>query len=425
MSTGATPQPVHGTTPGQRLRVPLPSPFRLQAGGELHGAVVAVETWGRLNAARDNAVLVFTGLSAGAHAASHADDPTPGWWEKQVGPGRAFDTDQQFVICVNSLGGCHGSTGPSDPDPATGQPYGPAFPVVHVADIARAGQAAVEHLGITKLLAVVGPSLGGMTVLAHAAQFPGAARGLVHISGALAPNAYAIATRSLQREIVGGAWRNPAATPAQLSDAMRHARKVGVLSYIGRDLLEERFGRKPAQTPADSDSGTRFEVERWLEYQAAKFERTFDPGSYWVISRAMDLFEFGALQPAPSVAAPAPLVELDSGNAAAIDTARRAGAARLQHERALVIGVQEDHLFPPEQQREVADLLSGASVSTTCLELNSPHGHDAFLVEHEAFGAALKRFFAGLALGPVPRHDPLARDCASGTNNPFPAAALP
>lgn len=392
MSSTATFPPTAGLPSGNALRFALPSPFRLQGGGELVDAVVAVETWGELNAARDNAILVFTGLSVGAHAASHAGDSTAGWWEKQIGPGKALDTDTLFVICVNSLGSCFGSTGPAATDPASGLPYGTRFPLLHVADIARAGQAAVEQLGIQKLLAVVGPSLGGMTVMAHAAQFPEAARGLVHISGALAPHAYALATRGLQREIVGTAWRNPSASKEEIAVAMRHARKVGVLSYIGGDLLETRFGRAPAQAPADTASGTRFEVESWLDYQAAKFERVFDPGSYWVISRAMDLFEFGALQPVAAVANPAPAVALDTGNAAQVSAARTATAARLRHERALVIGVHEDHLFPLEQQKQVAEVLTAAGVATKFIEMNSPHGHDAFLVEHEAFTQALKRF---------------------------------
>lgn len=392
MNSTASFPPISGLASGQAQRLALPSPFRLQAGGELVGAVVAVETWGTLNAARDNAVLVFTGLSVGAHAASHSGDTTAGWWEKQIGPGKALDTDELFVLCVNSLGSCFGSTGPASTDPLTDQPYATRFPVLHVADIARAGQAAVEQLGIQKLLAVVGPSLGGMTVMAHAAQFPEAARGLVHISGALAPHAYAIATRGLQREIVGTAWRNPAASKEEIATAMRHARKVGVLSYIGGDLLETRFGRAPSQAPADTASGTRFEVESWLDYQAAKFERVFDPGSYWVISRAMDLFEFGALQPVAAVASPAPTLPLDTGNAAQVSAARTAAAARLRHERALVIGVHEDHLFPLDQQRQVAELVGAAGVPTKFLEMNSPHGHDAFLVEHEAFTQALRRF---------------------------------
>lgn len=218
----------------------------------------------------------------------------------------------------------------------------------------------------------------------------------MHISGALAPHAYALATRGLQREIVGTAWRNPAASKEEIATAMRHARKVGVLSYIGGDLLETRFGRAPAQAPADTASGTRFEVESWLDYQAAKFERVFDPGSYWVISRAMDLFEFGALQPVASVDSPAATVALDTGNAAQVASARTAAAAKLRHERALVVGVHEDHLFPLGQQREVAELLTAAGVPTKFVEMNSPHGHDAFLVEHEAFAQALKRFLACL-----------------------------
>ena len=372
--------------PSRHLLVPLPSPFRLQAGGQLVGAEVAVESYGHLSAARDNAVLIFTGLSASAHAASHPGDPSPGWWEAMIGPGKALDTDRLFVVCVNSLGSCFGSTGPGSLNPATGRLYGADFPELRVEDIARASQAAIDAFGIDVLAAVVGTSLGGMTALAHAACFPGRSRALVSISGAFAASAAAIATRSLQREIVGTALRS-SADPATLQQAMRWARKIGILSYVGADLLERRFAREQSEPFAGRASGTDFEVENWLEHLAQKFVRQFDPWSYWYVSRAMDLFDFGAHGADPEV--PGQVTNL------------RRAAVRLRVERALVIGVQEDLLFPVEQQRTIASELKAAGIDTQYAELSSPYGHDAFLTEHALFAPLLAAFLADPASAPA------------------------
>ena len=358
--------------------VRLPTPFPLYTGGELHDASVAVETYGQLSVGRDNAVLLFTGLSASAHAAAHPGDPSPGWWQNMIGPGRAFDTNQLYVVSVNSLGSCFGSTGPGSVDPATGRAYGATFPDLRVEDIARASQAAVDALGISRLFAVVGASLGGMTALAHAALFPGAARRLVSISGTLRANTAAIATRSLQREIVGAALQR-GAEPAALGEAMRFARKIGILSYVGSDLLQSRFGRDRSEPFSGHPSGTEFEVEAWLEHLAQKFEAQFNPWAYWYISRAMDLFDFdthGAALPGAGL------------------SAQERAALSLKVERALVIGVREDILFPLPQQRAVADMLRGAAIDTQFVELGSPYGHDAFLTETALFTPVLSAFLA-------------------------------
>jgi homoserine O-acetyltransferase len=255
------------TNRGRQHRVRLPDPYRFQAGGELRAASLAVETWGTLNAAHDNAILLFTGLSASAHAASTAEDPTAGWWEDLIGPGKALDTDRYFIVCANTLGSCFGSSGPGDIDPATARPYGYTWPELRVEDIARSAQVAVEHFGIDTLYAAIGASLGGMSVLAHAALFPGKARRLASLSGTMAASAFAIATRALQREMVGTALAGGA---IDLGLAFRFARKVGMLSYIGAALLENRFAHTSGSQPAGA-SGTHFEVESWLDHQAQKF----------------------------------------------------------------------------------------------------------------------------------------------------------
>ncbi len=373
--------------PSSARQVPLPSPFRLQAGGELLGAEVAVETYGQLAPARDNAILLFTGLSASAHAASHPGDPSAGWWESMIGPGKALDTDRWFVISVNSLGSCFGSTGPASPSPVTTCPYAGDFPELRVEDIARASQAAVDWFGIETLAATIGCSLGGMTVLAHAVCFPGRTRAMVSISGAMAANAAAIATRSLQREMVGSMLRSNA-PDALVRQAMRWARKIGVLSYVGTELLEKRFGRDQTEPFSGRGSGTDFEVESWLEHLAQKFVRAFDPWSYWFISRAMDLFDFAAHGQAPD--GDAVVHRHDAG-----DAARAASFLRL--ERALVIGVEEDLLFPVQQQRNIAQVLDTAGIRTDYVELASAYGHDAFLTEHRLFTPVLASFLGDLA----------------------------
>jgi homoserine O-acetyltransferase len=383
--------------------IPLPTPFVLQAGGVLHGAAVATETYGTLAPARDNAVLVFTGLSASAHAAATPADPSPGWWQSMIGPGLALDTDRLYVIAVNSLGSCFGSTGPGSTDPATGAPYGGSFPDLRVEDIARASHAAVEALGIERLYAVVGASLGGMTALAHAAIFPGRARLLVSISGALRATTQAIAMRSLQREIVGSALRRHV-PPAAVAEAMRIARKVGILSYIGGELLEQRFARTQAEPFAGRPSGTDFEVENWLEHLAQKFAAQFEPWAYWYISRAMDLFDFGAHG---RVAGGDAVVHAHGADELAL------AAARLEVERALVVGVHEDLLFPLPQQRAIASLLSAAGIATEFVELHSPYGHDAFLAETALFTPLLGGFLAPQPESPRPRRSHRARDSLS------------
>src|SRR6201997_4484835 len=212
----------------------MPDPFPRWRGGALHGARIAYETWGTLNSARDNALLLFTGLSPSAHATSSHEDPSEGWWQRMVGPGLAIDTDYFFVICVNSLGSCFGSTGPASNDPATGKPYRLAFPDLSVEDIARAGYETVRTLGIERLDTVMGPSLGGMVVLAYAAMFPGAARRLVCISGTAAAAPFAIAVRSIQRECITSdpAWAGGNYALEQPPAAgQRLARKLGTVTY--------------------------------------------------------------------------------------------------------------------------------------------------------------------------------------------------
>src|ERR1700722_3692325 len=216
------------------LTVALPDPFLLYRGGVLHQARIAYECWGKLNAARDNAVLLFTGLSPSAHAAATDSDPAPGWWQRIVSPGLAPDRSRYFIVCVNSLGSCFGSTGAASINPATGERYRLDFPEIAVEDIARAGYEAMRALGVEQLDTVIGASLGGMSVVAFATQFPHAARRLISISGSPAASPFAIALRSVQREAIlrDPDWQAGQYAPDQPPrSGMRVARKLGTITY--------------------------------------------------------------------------------------------------------------------------------------------------------------------------------------------------
>ena len=351
----------------------LTDPFPMWRGGVLHGARIAYETWGRLNAARDNALLLFTGLSPPAHAAASAHDPSPGWWEGMLGPRLAIDTERFFVVCVNSLGSCFGSTGPASDDPSTGKPYRLTFPDLSVEDIARAGFETVRSLGISRLDTVMGPSLGGMVVLAYAAMFPGAARRLVCISGTAAAAPFAIALRSIQRECITSdpAWAggNYSAERPPVT-GQRLARKLGTVTYRSAAEWQLRFGREPIRDDMRRGDpfASEFAVQGYLESLAQRFVSAFDANCYLYISRSMDRFDLAA-------------------HGEPVGLLRKASL-----EQALVIGVQTDLLFSVNEQRQVAGFLEAAEVATRFAPLACIEGHDAFLIDLETFGGEIRSF---------------------------------
>lgn len=375
--------PLEQAAPSALRYAALPEPFPLWKGGSLSRARVAYECWGTLNKTRSNAILLFTGLSPAAHAASSPENPEPGWWERMIGPGCAIDTDRWFVMCVNSLGSCYGSTGPASINPASGKPYRLEFPELSVEDIARAGYEAARTLGIEQLDTVMGPSLGGMVVVAFAAMAPNGARRLVSISGSSAASPFAIALRAVQREAV---MSDPAWNRGQYIDnergpqsGMRIARKMGTITYRSAAEWEGRFARQgiapvgkraveQALKRVPEGFGPRFAVETYLEAQAERFVRAFDPNSYLYLSRAMDCFDIAEHGAAP-------------------DVYRRSGIGR-----ALVIGVESDFLFAIGEQARIAADLGAAGIETTFAELSSIEGHDAFLVDLPRFDAAIREF---------------------------------
>ena len=349
------------------------TPFVFHKGGVLPQLKHAYETWGELNADRSNGILILTGLSPGTHAASSAADPSPGWWEPMIGPGDPIDTAKYFVICVNSLGSCKGSSGPASINPETGRPWRLDFPELCIEDIAASTQRVVRHLGIGQLCAVIGPSMGGMTSIAWILQNPQGARHLLSISGADKAEPFAIALRSLQREMIvtDPNWNN-----GQYDDdhwpenGMRMARKLGMISYRSAREWRGRFARHPQDHFPQELFGMSFAVESYLEAAARKFIGAFDPCCYLYLSRAMDWFD--ATEGHDDLAGALAGVSLDS---------------------AKVLGVETDVLFPPHQQQGIADALVANGIKTELDILPSIHGHDAFLVDYEQFSTQVRAFF--------------------------------
>ena len=347
-------------------------PFLLYRGEKLPGLRLAWESWGKLNPDKSNAILIFTGLSPDAHAASSERDPEPGWWEEMIGSGKPIDTDRFFVLCVNSLGSCKGTTGPASINPETGKPWRLHFPDLSIEDIARATRLVVNHLGIEKLNAVIGPSMGGLTAMAWLKQYPMSTGRVALISTACSATPFAIAIRSLQREaiVTDRNFKNGHYTEDDWPEVgMRLARKLGMITYRSAKEWRQRFGRRRQDYFPATLFGMRFEVESYLETHARKFVGQFDPCCYLYLSRAMDLFD-----------------ACDS------DESLKALFARSFTGHALVLGVETDILFPLHQQQDLARALESTGSEVSYQALPSVQGHDAFLVDFEHFGPPIREW---------------------------------
>jgi homoserine O-acetyltransferase len=367
--------------PGSQF-IDLPSPFPMKRGAALHGARMAYETWGELDADGGNAILIVTGLSPDAHGAASVADPSAGWWEAMLGPGKPIDTDRWYVICVNTLGSCKGSTGPASPMPGAADAYRLEFPPLSVEDCADAAAHVVRALGIRQLACVIGNSMGGMVALAFLLRHPGLALNHINISGAARALPFSIAIRSLQREAIrlDPAWNAGRYDDASYPESgMRMARKLGVITYRSALEWDGRFGRVRLDSDSADDDpfGLEFEVESYLEAHARRFVRRFDPNCYLYLSRAMDWFDIGDY-----------CGDRCGDNHA--DTLAALASIRLA--KALVIGVHTDILFPLQQQEEIAAGLARGGTDARFLPLESPQGHDAFLVDFARFGPAIGGF---------------------------------
>ncbi|WP_030775487.1 homoserine O-acetyltransferase MetX [Streptomyces sp. NRRL S-920] len=360
--------------------IDLPAGFAMKRGGALYGARIAYETFGELNAARDNVILILTGLSPDAHAASNEHDPTPGWWEGMLGPGKPIDTDRWHVICVNSLGSCKGSTGPASVNPATREPYRLDFPQLSVEDIADAAAYTVRALGFERLACVIGTSMGGMSALALLARHPGLVRSHINMCGSVHSLPFSIAVRSLQREAIRS---DPDWNQGHYDEenyprrGMLMARKLGMVTYRSAEEWDSRFGRarmEPARHASAEPAPVEpeFKVEGYLEFHANRFVRSFDPNSYLYLSHSMDQFDLG-----------------DSCGGTAAEA-----LSRIRVESALVMGARTDILFPWHQQRTIAEGLSAGGADVEFLLLDSPAGHDAFLVDIDRFGPPVAKFLS-------------------------------
>ncbi|GAA6062456.1 hypothetical protein JCM10212_005359 [Sporobolomyces blumeae] len=421
-----------------------PHPFPLDYGGNLPSFSLAYETWGTLNADKSNAVLLHTGLSASSHAHSTPENPAEGWWEKFIGPGKALDTDRFFVICTNVLGGCYGSTGPSSLDPSDGQPYATRFPIVSVFDMVRAQFELLTSLGIEKLAASVGSSMGGMQSIAAAHLEPDRVGKIVSISGTSRSSPASIAMRHAQRSVLMADpnWKRgfyyddlPPHT------GMKLARQIATITYRSGPEWEQRFARRRrdlSSTPSISGDTTTptslpsppvlcpdFLIETYLDHQGELFCLKYDANSLIYVSKAMDLFdmsqdalddlearraarEAGAapadalcpVPPPPSAGKPKgdkrskPFISSLPSSHAYLPSLTR-GLSRLRNHPTLVMGVQSDTLFPIEQQRELAECLkANGNPNVVYYELNQPWGHDTFLLDVTNVGSAINGFLS-------------------------------
>jgi len=352
----------------------IDTPLSLKKGGLLPSYTLAYESWGELNADRSNVVLILSGLSPSAHAASSEADPSPGWWETMIGPGAPIDTDRFHVIALNSLGSCKGSTGPASENPETGRPYRLDFPELCVEDIAASANLLISHMGIDQLCTMVGPSMGGMSALAYLQQNPQGARHFLTVSSSPNSEPFSIAIRSLQRELIVSdpAWNDGNYDEENWPEnGMRMARKLGMLSYRSAEEWRTRFGRRKQDYFPTELFGMNYEVESYLEAAARRFIHSFDPCSYLYLSRAMDWFNIAD----GYVSLPAALADIELRTAC-------------------VLGVETDILFPVHQQKAIADALCDNGVDTSFTNLASLMGHDAFLVDHTHFNPHIVAYFS-------------------------------
>jgi len=357
-------------------------PFRLESGALLGPVTLAYETYGQLNAARSNAVLICHALSGGAHAAGYLtpDDDQPGWWDDCIGPGKAFDTNRYCVICSNVLGSCYGSSGPSSVDPATGQPYGLHFPVVTIGDMVRAQVRLLDHLGIDRLLAVAGGSMGGMQVLEWAAHHPQRVAAAIPIATTARHSPMLIAFSEVGRQAVYAdpAWNNGDyyGNGRRPDAGLSVARMVGHITYLSEQSMHEKFGRRlQGRERYGYEFQTEFEIESYLKHNGDKFTRRFDANSYLYVTKALDYFDLAG-QHGGSLAAAFEHVA---------DTAF------------LVISFTSDWLYPSYHSKELVKALTAAGCDVTYLDIESSWGHDAFLVEVATMTRLLGSFLDRLA----------------------------
>lgn len=385
-----------GDPPGDRRFVAVTGsrPFALEGGGRLDEVRVAYETWGELDSSASNAVLVCHALTGDSHAAgdSGPSHPTGGWWSDLIGPGRALDTDRYHVVCSNVLGGCQGTTGPADLDPSAGvdpsadldpsasRRYGPRFPTVTVRDMVRVQARLADRLGIDRWLAVVGGSMGGMQVLEWAVMYPGRVRSILPLATAAAASPLQIAWSAIGRLAVvndpawgGGDYYDQPAGPAM---GLAIARQLAQVTYRSGEVFDQRFGRDLFDPENELAGWGRFQIESYLDHHGRKLVRRFDANAYLVLNRAMDLHDLGRGR---------------GGVAAAL---ARIGAP------VLTASITSDRLYPPHQQDQLRDGVNAAGGDCRLVVIDSPQGHDGFLLETDKLEGPVAEFLAEIEKTP-------------------------
>ena len=353
-----------------------PNELKLESGKTLGPVTVAYETYGPLSPKKDNVILIVHALSGDAHVAGkHSpEDKKVGWWDEMVGPGKAFDTTRYHVVCSNILGGCMGTTGPSSINPATGKPYGMSFPVITIEDMVRVEAALLDHLGIEQVLTVVGGSMGGMQALQWAVSFPQRVRSVIPIACTPRLTAQGIAFNAVGRNAIvsdpnwnGGDYYGRAVPAKGLSIA----RMIGHITYLSDESMHAKFGRELRHAEDYKyELEAEFEVESYLNHQGESFVLRFDANSYLYITKAMDYFDL-------------------VGKYGSLTRAFKDVLARF-----LVIAYSTDWLYPTYQSKEIVQALMNLNKEVTFCEIQSRHGHDAFLLEWEALTRIIRSFLA-------------------------------
>ena len=356
------------------------SALQLSSGASIGGYSLMCETYGELNAARSNAVLICHALNASHHVAgTHVDDPSSlGWWDNMVGPGKPVDTNRFFVVGVNNLGSCFGSTGPMSIDPSSGKPYGASFPVVTVEDWVNAQARLADVLGIERWAAVMGGSLGAMQALSWTIQYPERIAHCVSIASAPKLSAQNIAFNEVARTAIrsdpdfhGGDYYAHATVPKR---GLRVARMIGHITYLSGEDMAEKFGRAMREADYQFHYEIEFEVERYLRYQGDKFSEYFDANTYLLITRALDYFDPAKATNGDLVVALAP--------------------ARAQF---LLAAFTTDWRFPPARSREIVEALIDNGRDVAYAEIDAPHGHDAFLLDDHRYHRVVRSYFDNIA----------------------------
>jgi homoserine O-acetyltransferase len=358
------------------------APLALKSGASIRGYSLAYETYGKLNADKSNAVLICHALNASHHVAGVYEDQqrSEGWWDTMIGPGKPVDTDRFFVIGVNNLGSCFGSTGPMHVNPDTGRVWGADFPVVTVEDWVDAQARLLDGLGITQLAAVMGGSLGGMQALSWTLQYPDRVRHAIVVASAPNLTAENIAFNEVARRAIvtdpdfhGGHFYERGVVPKR---GLRIARMIGHITYLSDDVMEEKFGRqlRDGIEPKYSTQDIEFQIESYLRYQGDKFSEYFDANTYLLITRALDYFD-------PARA--------HDGNLSKALAAARA--------KFLLVSFTTDWRFSPSRSREIVKALLDNRRDVSYAEIDAPHGHDAFLLEDARYLAAVRAYFDGIA----------------------------